>query len=372
MYRKDNDSWRVWWWENDKRKSKDFKKKSDAIDFANDRNAEYTLPSEIVVSMDDRIALAQLRKYGDMQDILKFLSANYKPVNIDITFIEAVRKFLAEKTSHNLRARTLSDYDIVFARLEKWNDKPLASLSESSVSEILSSSYKFKKDKKIETRAYSVSSNQRTLKTLSALFQWAIKNKFANRDPFKNFATSGHRRDKSGIKIFTPNQVQSLLTALPDNLKAGFAIMAFAGVRPAEIINDMAKPVLKWADIKMGHSISISGETSKIRAPRVLHALPDNLWKWLELTDKKDRKGNVISISYSVFRNVREKVCKGLKLKWLQDGLRHSFASYAWHVLGAEHTVEILGHEGGFEVLKKYYKGIATKSESEEYFKIVP
>jgi integrase len=99
--------------------------------------------------------------------------------------------------------------------------------------------------------------------------------------------------------------------------------------------------------------------------------MPENLWKWLELTPANKRKGNIIPVSYNVFRNARDRACKETKLKWIQDGLRHSFTSYAWHFLGAEHTVEILGHEGGFEVLKKHYKGMATKAEADEYFKIV-
>lgn len=54
------------------------------------------------------------------------------------------------------------------------------------------------------------------------------------------------------------------------------------------------------------------------------------------------------------------------------DVLRHSFASYGYHYLGAEKTVEILGHVGGFGVFAKHYKGLATPAQAKRYFEIAP
>ena len=64
------------------------------------------------------------------------------------------------------------------------------------------------------------------------------------------------------------------------------------------------------------------------------------------------------------------KAKRALPCKVPQDALRHSFASYAYHVFGVEKAVEILGHD--YNVYKKFYKSIATEADSIAYFNILP
>ena len=117
-----------------------------------------------------------------------------------------------------------------------------------------------------------------------------------------------------------------------------------------------------------GRKITVPAEVSKVRRARVLTDLPDNLWAWLEPLKNRPTAHTVAPASYDVWR--RAKAQSGVELP--KDVLRHSFASYGYHYLGAEHTVEILGHVGGFGVFAKHYKGLANADDAKKYFTILP
>lgn len=61
-----------------------------------------------------------------------------------------------------------------------------------------------------------------------------------------------------------------------------------------------------------------------------------------------------------------------LTIKLPHDVLRHSFASYGYHYLGIEKTVEILGQESGYEVYKTHYKAMVRIQDSADFFSIMP
>lgn len=145
--------------------------------------------------------------------------------------------------------------------------------------------------------------------------------------------------------------------------------MAFAGVRPSEIVSSDCEPILKIANIDFkSRRIWIPAEVSKTRRLRILSQPPANLWHWIEPLRRRSISQSVAPQSYNIWRKVKEST--GIELP--KDVLRHSFASYGYHFLGAEHAVEILGHVGGFGVFAKHYKGLATHAESKRYFKTEP
>ena len=47
-------------------------------------------------------------------------------------------------------------------------------------------------------------------------------------------------------------------------------------------------------------------------------------------------------------------------------------ASYGYHELGIETTVEILGQESGYEVFKWYYKAMVIPADAKAFFSISP
>ena len=83
---------------------------------------------------------------------------------------------------------------------------------------------------------------------------------------------------------------------------------------------------------------------------RNISNLPEAPWRWLEAYMPKE--GPIFPYSYATYRRIRKLV----SVKIPKDGLRHSMASYGYHELGIETTVEILGQESGYEVFKRHYK----------------
>lgn len=344
------------------RKSKDFSPKAvklgKDLSFARDRDAESKLPEEITVSMDDRVILNRLRKFGDLNEVLRFLDANYKAAEKTTTVKEAFDAFISEKGRTNRRASTISDYERFRAKIKEYHQLQVKDLGYVLAEKII-----------LEMRTDS--QRIKLAVGLSALYNWCIKEKFCVFNPFYQFTKSDFIKDRGKVHTMTVDEARQFLYALRSDLQVGFAIMLFAGVRPSEIFNDYGKPVLNWSDINFRRkTIHIRAETAKTHTARLLQDLPENLWVWLSTF--RQSEGDVMKTRAGTVARYRRIVCKALNLKYAQDICRHSFASYGYHYLGAEHTVEIMGHIGGFDVFAKHYKGLATKDEATEFFSILP
>ena len=116
-------------------------------------------------------------------------------------------------------------------------------------------------------------------------------------------------------------------------------------------------------DIKT-RSIKIPEETAKMGNWRNISNLPETAWRWLEAYMPKE--GPIFPYSYATYRRIRKLV----SVKIPKDGLRHSMASYGYHELGIETTVEILGQESGYEVFKRHYKAMVSPADAKAFCKI--
>ena len=75
------------------------------------------------------------------------------------------------------------------------------------------------------------------------------------------------------------------------------------------------------------------------------------------------KEGPIFPYSYATYRRIRKLV----SVKIPKDGLRHSMASYGYHELGIETTVEILGQESGYEVFKRHYKAMVSPADAKAF-----
>ena len=299
---------------------------------------------------------------------------------------DAKLKFLDEKEQTQRRSITLRDYKVFFNRITEWDGKMLNEIDERTARAILDQKYTVKrttrkqKDKKVyriprfETKQYSPYNKFKFAKAMSALYVWAIDRGYAKLNPFKKFAKNDIKGGKKAVRILTNAQVRKFMAAAPDDLRPGFAMMAFAGIRPYELCADGEKTVLKWSDVDFDkRQILIDGDVAKTGYPRRITGLPDNLWNFLKKVPKAKRKGAIMKCSVTVMTDARLKMCKAAEIdKWTADVLRHCYGSHSWHKLGAELTVENMGHESGFAVLARHYKGVSSPEEADEYFNIMP
>ena len=73
----------------------------------------------------------------------------------------------------------------------------------------------------------------------------------------------------------------------------------------------------------------------------------------------------------SIPARVLEKADRSILPAWRHDACRHSFATYHVALFGSvERTSIILGHEGRPTLLHQRYRGVATRAEAEEFFRI--
>jgi integrase len=216
-------------------------------------------------------------------------------------------------------------------------------------------------------------------RVLYGFFRFAMKRNWIQDNPVVDVELV---KVKAGdIQIFTPEQMVRLLKACrekyPDYL-AAMAIGAFAGVRSNEILR------LEWSDIdrKQRH-IVIAASRSKT-ASRRLAPITDNLDAWLEVAEHIARKGTRVWNwpAHWFYRRQEEvagatevKEADGLKavapVKWMNNALRHSFASYRYSALqDAGKVAAEMGNSA--QMLFKHYREMVTPKQAVAWFGIMP
>ncbi|VGO17749.1 hypothetical protein PDESU_06351 [Pontiella desulfatans] len=172
---------------------------------------------------------------------------------------------------------------------------------------------------------------------------------------------NGKKRPVRKVKVdgkFVPAERSSLIPYM--------ALAFFVGIRPNEITR------LKWKDIDLQlDEIHVNADTSKTSTARIVH-IPANLKKWL-IPYRGDDDAPVFPYSDTVLRSWRRAIFKDLDVKYIQDGARHSFATYYLALNTMDDTIQELGHTDT-KMLFKHYRGLAKnrKNQAKAYFKIAP
>ena len=321
------------------------------------------LPDNLDFSVDDRIIFAQIKsecekfeaELFDALGCVRSFLPKYLRLDVSGQAWEVAQKaYFADLLKRGARSSSLAFYKSQigkFARME--NPENVKDISVEKAQKYLA----------------SVASPEHAKRALRAFFTFCISQKWIDKNPFTDAKTPRILKEVAPTPVLSVCDTKQFFANLPADWRPMAAIMAFAGVRPAEIISSDCSPVLLCGDIDFkARRITIRAEVSKVRRLRVLAGLPANLWAWIEPLRSCPASMAVAPASYEVWRRVKSNT--GVELP--KDVLRHSFASYAYHYLGAEAAVEILGHIGGFAVFAKHYKGLATDEDSKAYFSIMP
>ncbi len=160
-------------------------------------------------------------------------------------------------------------------------------------------------------------------------------------------------------QVWVPNEVELFLNTVPDDTKAAWAILFFAGLRPEEFQR------LQPRDIG-SKSITVRREVSKTGKKRFV-TITETLRAWLKKypLQKVPTDGRM--------KGVRLKACENMKLIWIRDLPRNCFATYLSAIKDMEHAANQLGH-ANTEMLQKHYKAIIEDVEeiAEEFWDIRP
>lgn len=173
-------------------------------------------------------------------------------------------------------------------------------------------------------------------------------------------------------KFLRVEQCQQLLRNIPAQYRDAIVVMLFAGIRPEEVAGQLGKPRLTWENINTEERIiRVPAAVSKIGQTRILENLPEAIWAWL----KPGRPADEVCDCSPVVLVSHIKTAAGFTdgKRWPQDGLRHSFATYAVALTNDPGKVSLwLGHNGNPTMLYRHYRGLVTKAEAEKFFSLRP
>jgi integrase len=199
--------------------------------------------------------------------------------------------------------------------------------------------------------------------------QWAVR---------KDFLTATHRlgeadglrrehADNGEIEFYTPNEFRALLETAEGPMRAMVAIAGLGGLRNAEILR------LDWADVwRVAGHIEITAGKSKTRQRRLVEVCPA-LAAWLE--DYRQLTGKVCTITAAsvdvLWQQQFLALCDRAGVSRKRNGLRHAFCSFHFALHSNENlTAAQAGNSPA--MIHAHYKGLATKTEAEKWFAVLP
>ena len=163
------------------------------------------------------------------------------------------------------------------------------------------------------------------------------------------------------VEIYTPSEMARLLNAADKDFVPYLALIAFGGVRSAELHKGLMWETINFerATITVPAAIAKTGRKRKI-------VMSENLLKWLALYRVKS--GAIFKI------DPRKRIAKVVRLsgvKWKRNGLRHSFGSYRMEQTKNEGQVALeMGNSP--KVVKDHYFEIVDERATREYWSIKP
>ena len=208
---------------------------------------------------------------------------------------------------------------------------------------------------------------------LGTLFSFARKKGHLPRGRQTEVEFSARYQDKgSEIGVYSPAELDILLTNIERRFVPFVAIGAFAGLRTAEILR------LSWDDIRCHHGdIELKRHKAKTASRRLVPILPP-LTAWLEPFRKK--AGPVLEgiRDDSMFANQFKKAVDAMVssegkplLKIVHNGLRHSFITYRLAVL--KNAAEVSLEAGNSpKMIFEHYRELRTEQEGKEWFSVMP
>ena len=214
----------------------------------------------------------------------------------------------------------------------------------------------------VKSKSLSGISQRNYIRHLSLFYNWCIDRGYASSNPAIKVQIKVRRKDPD---IYEPEEVVKILDVaekLHPEIIPYFVLAFFAGIRPDEITR------MDWKDIKWNrNAIQISSSASKTNSSRTF-PIKSNLLSWLNAY-KTD--GKIFPFSESSLKRWRAEIYKTAGVRTIQDGARHSFATFSYALDGLEKTIDALGHSTS-DMLLKHYKNQITgrEKQAEIYFNI--
>lgn len=199
------------------------------------------------------------------------------------------------------------------------------------------------------------------VRTLRPAFSYAVRQGMLPESPFSKLEPI-RTTARTGIDIFTPEEARQLMEAAPEDCKAAYAMLLFAGIRPVELTR------LKWKAVRDGF-IHLTPDITKTAQVRNIEIEP-NLAAWLKSTGTHKPEEPICPTNWKR-KNQATRRDAGLANR--QDVARHSYATYHLAKYRDKAALEEnMGHTTGSAMLFRHYRAAATPAQAEEYWSILP
>lgn len=275
------------------------------------------------------------------------------------TVAEVVVEMLADKRAAGCSEAHLRDLDNRLGRFAKAFRMPLSSVTAPMVKEYLRS----------HTRENGQPVTNRTRRNVqrivTGLFHFARKQRYILRELVDEVAEiDAPKIEHVETGIFTPEQLRKILYAAAADIRPALAIGAFCGLRTAELQR------LDWKEVKLAEGVVIVGADKAKTASRRVVPIPDNAKLWLASHAKTE--GPVSPAPNDRAMNHRfDRTAAREGVKWVKNGLRHSFCSYR---LAVTHDPARVATEAGnsANMIHSHYKALVSEAQGKDWFAIVP
>jgi hypothetical protein len=267
-----------------------------------------------------------------------------------ITAAEAVAKLYQAKQAEGLSLAYLNDIRWLLGDFANTFQCPLGSIQPDDLRQYLNG-------KRIGLVAKD---NRRRLLVMLFNFAkaqgWLRKNEATAAD-----ALGTYKIKQREVEIYTPNELSRLLNAADNELLPYLALIAFGGVRAAELHKG-----LLWESVNFNRkSIIVPAAIAKTGRKRKIE-MQANLIAWL--APYRMKSGAIFNTDP---RNRIAKAVKASSVKWKRNGLRHSFGSYRMEQTHNEGRVALeMGNSP--KVVKDHYFEIVEREAAEKYWSLKP
>ena len=299
---------------------------------------------------------------------------------------QAVRECLSAKRKEGKGLRYLQQFEINLRKFTKrFGDRPLGSVKDYEIEKWLDDQYKGGKGLAPTTR-------NNLLTYVVAFYSWCVEEGRTAQHPALRIKYLKLRRhsddDSSQGRLLTPDQLKVILADCPDDFRPTLCLLAFAGVRVAE----MAR--LSWTHLKNDSAtLYLNRGITKTDEGRTT-PIPEAVARYLEKQRPEEGDDGFI------FKGCRDDAVKGLseaeearrdvnrvmrlnvrlnRLKksvrkhfpWPNNALRASALSYRVQLTGStDRTAEEMGNSK--TILKRTYQELTTEAEAKEWFATDP
>jgi integrase len=276
-----------------------------------------------------------------------------KHVDVDlppVSAAEAVAKLHEAKQAEGLSTVYLNDIRWLLGDFARAFQCPLASIQQEDLRQYLNG------------KRIGLVSKENRRRLLVVLFNFAKRQGWLRLgEETAADALGTYKVKQREVEIYTPSEMSKLLKAADVDFIPYLALIAFGGVRSAELHKGLMWEAINFerATITVPAAIAKTGRKRKI-------VMSENLLQWLAPYRVKSRA----IFKINPYQRIA-KLVKASQVKWKRNGLRHSFGSYRMEQTKNEGQVALeMGNSPA--VVKDHYFEIVDERAAKAYWSIEP